>query len=209
MDQLVVHVTSRAVGKRSSRRLRRQGWIPGVVYGKDMETFPVAIQEREMTRLIAQGALRGRLIELRLEGDGDQNGVVALVQEIQRHPITGAIIHVDFHRVSMEEEVEIDVPVVVTGEDQLQHDWAIIQHQLRSVTVRCRAAEVPDHLEADVSGLEFGDQLTVAELKVPEGVRVMTDPHEVVLTVVSGRSVTPEEAPEEDQPAEKAPPSTP
>ena len=185
-------------GKGSARRLRRAGQVPGVLYGAGQESTPVAVDARQLERL-AQGAGAHGLVELHLQ-DGDraiQRKV--LIKELQRHPVSGDIVHVDFHAVALDQELETTVPVEAVGSPA----DGLVNLLRRELTVACLPADIPEVISVDVSGLEVGATVTVQDLKLPAGVRVRHDPEDVVLTIISARTEAPEaEAPAGETPAE-------
>jgi len=183
-------------GKGSARRLRRAGQVPGVLYGAGQESTPVAVDARQLERL-AHGAGVHGLVELQLQ-DGDRAAQrKVLIKELQRDPVTGAIVHVDLHAVALDQELETTVPVEAVGSPA----DGVVNLLRRELTVSCLPADIPEVISVDVSGLEVGAQVTVQDLTVPPGVRVRHDPDDVVLTIIPTRT---EAAPEAEAPAGEA-----
>jgi len=204
MQQIELTARKREAGKNAAKRLRREGLLPAVIYGKDIESLPIAVDAREFTRAY-ESTGRNVLITLTIEGDGEASKHTVMVKEVQRHPLRREIIHADFHRISLEDKITTVVPLVLTGEEQVEKAGGILQHQLREIEVKVLPTEIPEAITADVAELEVGDSLTVGDLRVPEGVEVLTPPEEVIVSVVAPKVV--EEAPEagEEAPEEGAP----
>lgn len=165
----------------ATRRLRKERKVPAIIYGKERQPLPLAVDQSALERLIGHRSA-GALVNLDVEGEGT---VRAIVQEIQRDAISGNILHIDFHQVSLNEPVDISVPVRVIGEAELERRGAIAQLQLREVEVRTLPDRVPEAIDVQVADLSVGDVVRVKDLVVPEGVTVLEDAEEVVLTVTT------------------------
>ncbi len=177
-------------GKSAARRLRRAQRIPGVVYGGEKGAVTVAVDPAALVGLLNRG--ENVLINLSLSGDAGRTAMVIL-KELQRDPVKGRPLHVDFLEVSMEKKIRVEVPLALSGESTgVKNKGGILEHGLRQLLVECLPLNIPEHLTADVSALDIGDVLHVADLTLPEGVRVLDDPERVVVSVVSP---TLEEAP--------------
>lgn len=178
-------------------RLRQEGWIPGVVYGKGYDPLPVKIGSRELTAAIKQA--RTGLWELKLDvpaakdkeatqaDGGGAEPIVAVVQDVQTHYLTGDIIHLDFHRVTMGEASVFEVPISLVGQPKGVKEGGVMEALLRSLDVRCTPDKLPEVLEVDVSGLEVGQTLHVSDLILPEGVEAAAPGDESVVTVTAPR----------------------
>lgn len=182
-----------ALGTGAARRLRNSGAVPAVVYGKGVKNFAVAVDEAILGRLLREG-VSGKLIQLRVkDGRGAQEKTV-VVKEIQRDPIKGNVIHVDFQEVSLTEEISTTVPVVLVGEDRRKNDGGILEHLLWSLDIRALPTAIPERVEVDVSGLGIGDTIHVKDLVLPEGVKAITPPDEMVVSILAPTKAE-EEAP--------------
>ena len=181
MSRFVLNAEPRVAGR--ARATRREGFIPAVVYGRGIESRPIRVARSEAERLLMQQGGRG-LVDLKLDGKTEP----VMIQEVQRDPVRGDILHMDFYRVSMNERVQTRVPLTLTGDEQISATGAVVQMQLHEIEVECLPADLPDGIVADVSGLEPGDVLTVAELEAPPGVTIVTDPEQVVAAVVLPRA---------------------
>lgn len=183
--QLVAEKRER-VGKGPARQARREGKVPGILYGYGVDPQGIALDAAVLDRFLGTTAST-RLLELQV---GDETHTV-LVKEVQRDPVRGTLLHVDFHRVRLDQEVQAVVPLVVVGEEQRASDGGIVTPNLHELTVSCLPTQIPAAITVDVSGLSLGDTVTVAELELPEGVTVVDDPETAVLSIVAPRTEEP------------------
>ncbi|MDI3298437.1 MAG: 50S ribosomal protein L25 [Bacillota bacterium] len=175
MERPVLHARRREAGH--PNRERREGWLPAVVYGEGASEA-IALPRREFEELVATGNVRG-LLDLELEG----TTAPAMVAEVQRHPVSGLLLHVDLHRVALDRPVRAEVPVVVTGEEELLKRHGIVERLLDEIEVEALPSALPEEIPVDVGGLEPGTTLTAGEIRLPEGVRRITPAEEPVLTI--------------------------
>ena len=171
----------RGTGTGPAKRLRAEGRIPGVVYGKGTEATPVSVDWRSLRQVLSTEAGLNALINLQLDGDRK----LTIVKELQRHPVKRTVLHVDFLLIDRESEIEVEVPIVLEGEatDVLNND-GVVEQALNALHVRTRPDNIPAHITVDVSGLELNQVLTVGELVLPEGVVTDLEPDR---PVVSGK----------------------
>jgi len=194
LEQEVILARTRDVGTGAAKALRRDGQVPAVLYGKEVDSVPIAINSKEMKKIMSKSL--GHIHKIMVEDLGLEGNV--MVQAIDRNPITGEVIHVDLHRISLTDKVKVEVPVVIVGEDELTKEGLVLQRQLRDISVECLPGDIPTEFEVDVSHLNLGDTVLAGELEVPEGVKIMTPPDEVVVVVVAPRTVVEEEVAEEE-----------
>lgn len=176
--------------------------VPAVVYGKSIEPMAVALDGVTVKKIMVGAGTHVHHVMLEnppFEGD-------VMVQDATYDTITGKPTHVDLHRVLMTEKVRTDVPIAISGEAAVEKRGLILQRQMREITVECLPGSIPGHVTVDVSNLEHGDAVAAGELKLPEGVRLVTAPAEVLVVAVAPRAAE-EEKPEE-APAEGAAPAT-
>lgn len=177
------------LGKRS-RRLLREGKLPAVVYGHDTAATPITLDRLEFQKVFVKSG-RTHLVDLAIDGQTEK----VLVREIQTHPRRLGPIHVDFYKVNLQEKIEVDVPVHVTGESApvKQGDGDILQ-PLHSIKVECLPSDIPEAFEVDITPLdEIEMELRVKDLTVPKGVTVLEDPEELVVKIVHKRELKIEE----------------
>jgi large subunit ribosomal protein L25 len=202
MEQMKLEAEPRPVVGKKVRRLRAEGWIPAILYGKGVDPMPLKIKAATWRRFTTAGAGRG-LIELHVQGQ--PKPYLALVREVQRDPITRQVWHVDFQQVSMTETLRLEVPVTVVGASPVvERGDGVLLTGLTHLEVECLPSAIPSSIEVDASALKaIGDSITVADLALPEGVKVIADADEMILTVVPAGA--PEEEVEEVAKAEAEP----
>lgn len=176
-----------ATGKNVARRLRQQGLAPAVVYGGGRSATPISVDVAKLERLIetSHGGVN-TLIDL--EGSA-ASGRTVIAKELQREPVRGGIVHVDFYEIDLQEKIEVSVPVHLDGTPQGVVLGGVLDQQLREVELLCLPSAIPDELRADVASLELGDSLHVSELTVPSGVEILTDAELPVATVLIPRGL--------------------
>jgi large subunit ribosomal protein L25 len=191
-------------GKGPARRLRAAGRVPGILYGHGMEPLPLSVSGLDLLHLFHQTA-GGSSIVVDLELDGTTHLVIP--REVQRDHIHGRYVHVDFLAVRRDEKITINVEVREVGEAPGIKAGGVIEHHLRDVEIECLPGNVPEILEANISVLEIGDMLRVADVKVPDGVEILTDPDTPVISIITPAALRVEAdltLPGEEAPAEAA-----
>ena len=201
-DRPSLKVSERAdFGSRTSRRLRRSGMVPGVVYGGGKDTRAFQVSERDARIVLAQG---GALIDL--EFDGSQTPVV--VKEQQRHPVKGELIHLDLQEVKLDVAIQAEVTIELLGTEDAPgvKEGGVLEHVTREVTVEALPTEIPESIAADVSGMDIGDTLQLSALAAPEGVEFFlgegVDADEITIATLSPPRVEEEPEPELEEEAE-------
>ena len=175
-DATLVAQRRTAAGKGAAGRTRREGHVPAVVYGLGAENVSVRVSSRELAHLLAGEAGVNTLITLKLDGSEQ----LALARQIQRHPVKGTLLHVDFVRVRADQTIAADVPVHLTGDAEGVARGGVLEQFLYTVSVEAKPAEVPNALELDISALEIGGAVHVRDLRVPARVVITNDPDEPV-----------------------------
>jgi large subunit ribosomal protein L25 len=177
------------LGKRS-RRLLREGKLPAIVYGHNTEPTPITLDRLEFQKVFVKSG-RTHLVDLALNGRTEK----VLVREIQTHPRRLGPIHVDFYQVNLQEKIEVEVPIHLTGESApVKRGDADILQPVHSVRVECLPSDIPEAFEVDITPLEEIEmELRVSDLTVPKGVNVLTDPEELVVKIVHKRELKVEE----------------
>ncbi len=182
MDITLVAQTGRAQGSAASRRLRREGLVPAVVYGRDLTPLAVAVDHRELMAALATDAGLNAIISLDVEG-GDT--LTTLAREITRHPYKPRIDHLDFIQISLTEVVEASVGLELTGEPVgVRESGGIIETINTTVLIEALPAEIPSSIELDISDMELNDTMTVADLPVLAGVSYL-DPEDTPIVSIS------------------------
>jgi large subunit ribosomal protein L25 len=173
-------------GKGAARTLRASGRIPGVIYGHGREPQPLAIDNRELEKLLSKISAESTVIELSLDGKSTQT----LIREIQRHPFKRQILHVDFQELVAGEKITVRLPIVLTGvPDGVRQDGGVLDQTLRELEVEVDPADIPNHIEIDVTLLKIGESIHVRDIKLAEGVEVVTDANSSVCVVSAPRAV--------------------
>lgn len=171
------------VGSAHARRVRRQGRIPAIIYGHKEEVLAVAVDHDEMWKVIRQGA---RIIDVQVEGKSEH----CLVQEVQWDHLGKEIQHVDFKRVSEDERVHVTVPVQLRGTAPGVAAGGVVNLVLHDLHIECLVTRIPDSLKVNISDLHLDQAIHIKELTLPEGVRVLGDPEEVVVVCTKKQEVT-------------------
>lgn len=198
MDLELTLEAREAQGK-ANKRLRRAGMVPGVVFGKGEDSVPVQVEAKTFETLY-RSAGRTSVVKFRLPGASRAKS--GIIKSVQRHPLTGSALHVDYFLVNLRQEMEIEVPIVYTGEaPAVELTGGTLLHNLSSVVVRALPNDIPHELSIDVSSLQtLDDAIKVADLPIDtEKVHFVTDPETVIATVVPPRVEVEEEVvPEEE-----------
>ncbi len=195
MEHLILETEIRErAGKRPVRKLRREGCVPAVLYGLKQETLHLQVKEKDFELVLRSGG-ENAVIDLKVTGSGDST--FAVIKDRQFDPVWGKLLHIDFYRVSMTEKLSAEVPVVTVGESAGEKAGGTVEHILREVTVECLPDRIPESIEIDVTALEIGNSIHARDLSVPEGVKIITEPDRVVISVIAPRVVEEEVAAEE------------
>ncbi|HSK49365.1 MAG TPA: 50S ribosomal protein L25 [Solirubrobacterales bacterium] len=185
-------------GSRTSRRLRREGLVPGVVYSGGSEAEPFQVAEREVRSLLAEGQA---LFDLQIEGG---KAVPVVVKEQQLHPVRGSLQHIDLQQVNLDEKIQAEVAIELEGVDSSPGSKAggVTEHVTREITVEALPTDIPDRITVDVSAMEVNDTLQLSAVTAPDGVTfVADDPEEVTIVTLSPPRVE-EAAPELEEETE-------
>jgi large subunit ribosomal protein L25 len=185
------------LGSAESRRLRRQGVVPGVLYG-DGEPVSISIAERELRRALSGAAGLHAILDVEVDGKGKTHA--SILKEYQVDPVRGVVTHVDLQEVRLDRAISASVTVLLLGGEDAPgvREGGVLSQPLREVTVEALPLEVPEHLDIDVSGMEIGGTLRVSDLTAPEGVTLLDDPEMVVATVTAPTKVVEPEPTEEE-----------
>ena len=178
--------TGRPIGSRAAGRLRAEGKIPAVVYGLGGEPTSVAVAWRELRIALTGEAGLNTLIDLHVDG-GSQ---LVMVKDLQRHPVRRDVLHVDFLRVSRDQELTVDVPITLHGEAKAVLDAdGVVDQVLFTIPVTSKPQNIPNELTVDVSGLKLGDVIRVGDLELPPDIAVEVDVEEPVVSTSAGAAL--------------------
>lgn len=185
-DEMVLKVdTTRELGSGASRRLRREGLVPGVVYGLDADPVAVAVPYADLRASLTTDAGLNALINLDFDGDKQ----LSIVKDLQHHPVRNEVVHVDFIRIDPNAEIEVDVPIVLVGEAKAVSDNdGMVDQTMFTLTVYSSPQSIPNEVEADVTELEINDAIRVGDIVLPAGVRTEVEADEAVAVGTVTRS---------------------
>ena len=197
MERLELVVTRReTTGKRRISRGRRQGSIPGVVYGKSVEPVPVAVTHHDLAHLLRARAGEHGLLTLKLQAAKKTEWEKpVLIKSMQHHGVTGHILHIDFHAIALTEQVRVKIPIILTGEPVgVKQDGGVLEHFMREVEVACLPTQIPKQVAFDISAMTIGQTVHVKDLTPPEGSKFTTDLEAPVASVLAPKVEAPPEA---------------
>ncbi len=186
-------------GSADSRRLRREGMIPGVLYGRGKTPHAICVSERELRRVLTGSAGLHAILDVVLEGQSTTHA--SILKDYQQDPIRGHIAHVDLQEVRLDQPIQAVIAVQLVGEPVGTKEGGVLSQVQREINVEALPMEIPEHLELDVSAMAIGDTLRLADLPEREGMTFLDDPEETVLATVGmpTRVEEPEEAVEEGE----------
>ncbi|HYN98119.1 MAG TPA: 50S ribosomal protein L25 [Actinomycetota bacterium] len=177
------------LGKGPASRYRVEGLVPAVFYGSSDEPVSLLVDAKQMSQALHTEAGGNVLININVEGKSR----LTVAREIQRHPIRGTILHVDFVHVARDQKIEAHVPLHLVGDSRGVHEGGVLDQHMHEIHVEAKPTDVPTNVEIDITNLGIGDSLHVSDIVVPSGVEVLTPAEELVAAVVEPRVVTEEE----------------
>jgi large subunit ribosomal protein L25 len=196
-DITLVAETGRTTGSAASRRLRATGKVPAVLYGRGADPQPLTVDWRELRSALTTDKGLNALLTLKVGGKSTK----ALVKDMQRHPVRRDVLHIDFLAVDVDVVISTDVPIVLEGEATLViREQGVVDQVMNAIVVQAKPDAIPGHLSVDISELEIGHTITVADLDLPAGVETEVDPEETVVTAqVTSLALAEEEEGEEGE----------
>jgi large subunit ribosomal protein L25 len=198
MKQMQIEAKRRtASGKGPVSRLRGQQIVPAVLYGRGSEPQNLELSGKLIQQVLNTPSLQNMLVQLSILDPASPQQETVMVREIQRHPVSSKVLHVDFVKIAMDQVLETHVPVVITGTAPGVKEGGILEVVHRELLVRCLPTLIPENFTVDVSALMIGDGITVRDLALPEGIQVLVESHEPIVHVVAPRM-------EEEKPAADA-----
>jgi len=195
LETNVLEAQTREPGtKNEARRVRRDGKIPAVVYGAGKDSLPITVDPRVVTRILNSEAGHNTIFDLSLNGEKTK----AMIVDWQYEPIKGRLLHIDLKRIALDKVLRVSVPIFLIGEAAgVKQEGGILEQMLREVELECLPADIPSHIDADVTHLTFGKVLRVADLPHSAKIKFLTDENQPVAHVTSVKeevTVTPEAA---------------
>lgn len=190
------------VGNGPSRALRREGKVPAILYGPNTEPVKLTIDKLDLEPIFKSGAVAQKLLKLDIDGaDGTTN---VMVKEIQKHPVSHNLLHLDFYRVSMDQKIKVMVPVVTTGKCVGVEMGGMLQIIRRELEVFCLPDQIPETITVDITDMDIGDSLHVEDLELEGDVEVPAEVNFTILTILSPKAEEEEvEGEEEEEMAEE------
>ncbi len=191
--------TRERLGSGETRRLRREGLVPGVLYGAG-DPVAICVEERELRRALTGDAGLHAILDVEIDGTGKPHA--SILKDWQVDKVRGGVTHVDLHEVRLDQPITASVSVHLAGGDDAPgvREGGVLSQPLREIQVSALPLEVPEHIDLDVSHMEAGDTLRISDIEVGEGVTLLDDPETVVATVTAPtREIEPEEALEEGE----------
>jgi large subunit ribosomal protein L25 len=175
-------------GKGVARKLRAQGQVPAVVYGKDMESVHVQVDAHEAEHLFKGISVASTIVDLNI--DGEKRPLPTLVREVQTHPYRPELLHIDFLRIQKGVAVEVEVPLHLEGTPEgVRTDGGILEQIVHEIPVKCLPSKIPEAIVVDVTGLNVGDSLHVSDLDADEDVQILMDADRTIVNVAAPRVI--------------------
>ncbi|MBW3589215.1 MAG: 50S ribosomal protein L25/general stress protein Ctc [Actinobacteria bacterium] len=168
-------------GKGAARKARARGQVPAVLYGSDLQAQPLFVNVKEMNQALHTEAGYNVLITLKFDGADEQ---LTMLREVQRHPLRGDLLHVDFLKVARDVKIHANVPIHLVGESRGVKEGGVVEHHLWELSVEAFPTDVPPNIEVDISRLGIGDSVRVADVDVPSSLEILTDGEEMIAGVV-------------------------
>jgi large subunit ribosomal protein L25 len=185
------------LGSADARRLRREGFIPGVLYGNGKQPHAISIPERDLRRVLTGSSGLHAILDVVLEGQSTTHA--SILKDFQQDPIRGHISHVDLQEVRLDQPIQAAVTVQLVGEPEGVKEGGVLSQVQREINVEALPMEIPDHIDLDVTGMAIGDTLRLADLRAQDGIKYLDDPEETVLATVTLPTKVEEPEPEAEE----------
>jgi large subunit ribosomal protein L25 len=172
-------------GKSVARKIRREGAIPAVLYGRETKSIPLTVNPLDLKKALSTDAGENTLLEIHIKGDGEEITKIALLRDVQYDYLKSRPIHFDFQEVMMKELITVKVPIRIVGKAQGIQEGGILEEIMREIEVECLPASIPNVIDVDVTQLGIGDSLHISDLVLPEGITVLQEPEQTIVTILS------------------------
>ena len=188
MSEMSLEVDKRErTGKGGCRQARMRGLIPAVVYGSGKDSVPIQVNRKTFVEMMRKAGSENPILLLKLSDTGQERH--AMIREMQRNPLSRQVIHIDFQRIEMTDKIRVTVPVELTGTAYgVKVEGGLIDFVVREVHIECLPADIPKHLELDVTEMHAGQHAAAKDLKLPAGVTLLDEPERVIMSVVHART---------------------
>ena len=185
MEKIELQATVRkSVGNGPARVLRRAGQIPAVLYGRKIEPVLLSVNTKDLEQILKKGSFGQFILNLVIQ-NGKKMTKPAIIKELQTHPVSGSLIHIDFYEVDMKRQIKVMVPVVTTGKSVGIEEGGLLNIVRRELEVFCLPGDIPEAIEIDISELGIGDSIHIEDVPLGENVEVSADVNFTVVTVLS------------------------
>ncbi|MCK4401990.1 50S ribosomal protein L25/general stress protein Ctc [bacterium] len=188
------------INKKSTKELRKQGCIPAVLYGHGIKTLNLTVEQKKFEQMIKKTHGENVLISLSIDSDGSSKQETVMIRDIQYHPVSDGLLHIDFYKILLHEKITTRINIVLTGQAAGVKEGGVLDHSMRDVEVSCLPDKMPGHFEVDVTQLEIGSSIHIRDLKIPEGVEVLADPEQAIVSIVPPTIIKEEEVAVEEEP---------
>ena len=168
-------------GKGHARRARMDGRVPAILYGRGMDPVSIEVDRRQLITALKTDAGMNMLLDIQVDGES----TLALTKDLQTDPVAGTVLHADFVKVDRSVEIEVDVPIHLTGSAIGVREGGVLDQTLHEAQVRCLPTDVPESVDVDISELAIGDSLRVADLSSGRKFEILNDPDETVVTIAT------------------------
>ena len=171
-------------GKELNKKLRNTGLVPGVVYRKGEETVSLKVDSRSLSKALHTDAGENVIIKLFIEGDKKKKERIVVIKELQKDPVKDKLVHVDLNEISLTETLKVKVPITSKGDAiGVKQEGGVLQHIMWEADVECLPTNIPDKIEVDVTSLKIGGTLSIKDILLPEGVKILGDSESIVFSV--------------------------
>ena len=205
MSNVVLNVEKRSdneLKKNASRRLRASGYVPGTIYGLNLQPVSIKVDAVKFKDILKGRSMANLILDIHVRDDGKEKKETTLIKEVQKHPINSRLIHIDFIRIQMKKEVETSVPVIILNEEEsigVKEDGGVIQHSLREIHVSCLPTDIPENVEIDLLELHLGDIVRVEDVDLGEKIKILSNPEEVIVSIIHPTHLVVEEPEVEEE----------
>lgn len=173
------------IGKGSARKLRSMGRLPVILYGPETDSIMLSLDYKQLEKILRGKSAESIIFDLRVDSNGKNNSKRVMIKEIQKDPVTRDYLHVDFYEISMEKELEVDIPVYLVNTPIGVSEGGILEHIRRELKILCMPKNLIDKIEVDVSGLDVGQSLHIEDISFPPGLKSIEDGNLTIATVVA------------------------
>ena len=172
-------------GKGSARKLRSVGKLPGILYGPETSPIMLSLDYKQLQKILRGKSAENIIFDLKIDSNGANQSMRVMIKEIQKDPVTRDYLHVDFYEISMEKELEVDIPVYLVNTPIGVSEGGILEHIRRELKISCMPKNLVDKIEVDVSGLAIGQSLHLEDIDLPPGLKSIEDGDLTIATVVA------------------------